>query len=48
MTALFIILGAIVLLFAGYVFYGAWLAKQWGIDPKRKHLPLRRQMEWTT
>jgi carbon starvation protein len=36
MTALFIILGAIVLLFAGYVFYGAWLAKQWGIDPKKK------------
>ena len=36
MTALFIILAAIVLLFAGYVFYGAWLAKQWGIDPKKK------------
>ena len=36
MTALFIILGAIALLFVGYVFYGSWLAKQWGIDPKRK------------
>jgi carbon starvation protein len=36
MTALFIILAAIVLLVLGYIFYGAWLAKQWGIDPKRK------------
>ncbi|MBO5607915.1 MAG: carbon starvation protein A [Treponema sp.] len=36
MTALLIILAAVVLLFLGYVFYGSWLAKQWGIDPKRK------------
>ncbi len=36
MTALFIIVAAIVLLFMGYVFYGSWLAKQWGIDPARK------------
>lgn len=33
--ALIIILAAIALLFIGYVFYGAWLAKQWGIDPKK-------------
>ena len=36
MTALLIILAAIVLLFAGYVFYGSYLAKQWGIDPAKK------------
>ncbi|MCD8379546.1 MAG: carbon starvation protein A [Lachnospiraceae bacterium] len=36
MTALLIILAAIVILFIGYVTYGSWLAKQWGIDPKRK------------
>lgn len=36
MTALLIILVAIVLLVLGYVFYGSWLAKQWGIDPSRK------------
>ena len=36
MTALLIIIAAIVLLLAGYVFYGSWLAKQWGIDPTRK------------
>ena len=36
MTALLIILAAIALLFAGYVFYGSWLAKQWGIDPSKK------------
>lgn len=36
MTALMIILAAIVLLIIGYVYYGSWLAKQWGVDPKRK------------
>lgn len=34
--AILIILVAIVLLVIGYVFYGNWLAKQWGIDPDRK------------
>ncbi len=36
MTALLIIVAALACLFAGYVFYGSWLAKQWGIDPKKK------------
>ncbi len=36
MTALLIIIAAIVLLLAGYIFYGSWLAKQWGIAPTRK------------
>ena len=36
MTALLIIIAAIVLLLAGYIFYGSWLAKQWGIDPTKK------------
>ena len=36
MTAILIIVAAIVLLVIGYVFYGSWLAKQWGIDPSRK------------
>lgn len=35
MTALLIIIAAIVLLFIGYVTYGSWLAKQWGIDPSK-------------
>ena len=43
MTALLIILGAIALLFAGYVFYGSWLAKQWGIDPSRKTPAVEKQ-----
>ena len=33
--AVLIILAAIVLLVIGYVTYGSWLAKQWGVDPKR-------------
>ena len=36
MTALLIIIAAIVLLIIGYVTYGSWLAKQWGIDPSKK------------
>ena len=36
MTALLIILAAIILLALGYKFYGSWLEKQWGIDPDRK------------
>jgi carbon starvation protein len=36
MEALLIILVAIALLVIGYVFYGGWLAKQWGVDPGRE------------
>ena len=36
MTAVLIIVAAIVLLAIGYVTYGSWLAKEWGIDPSRK------------
>ena len=36
MLAIVIILAAIVLLVIGYITYGSWLAKQWGIDPSRK------------
>lgn len=35
MTAILIIIAAIVLLLIGYVGYGSWLAKQWGVDPKK-------------
>ncbi len=34
--AIIIILAAIALLVIGYIFYGSWLAKQWGVDPQRK------------
>ena len=33
-AALFLIIGIVVLLL-GYIFYGGWLAKKWGIDNKR-------------
>ena len=36
MSAIFIVAAAVVLLAIGYVTYGSWLAKQWGIDPARK------------
>lgn len=36
MTAILIIVVGIICLVCGYVFYGSWLAKQWGVDPTRK------------
>ena len=36
MNSLVIILIAMVVLVAGYVFYGRWLAKKWGMDEKAK------------
>lgn len=36
MNSLLVILISIVCFIIAYVFYGAWLAKQWGIDPSRK------------
>ena len=36
MSALLILVIAVVLLGIGYVCYGSWLAKQWGVDPNRE------------
>ena len=36
MNGFVILLVALVLFFVAYVTYGAWLCKQWGVDPKRK------------
>lgn len=36
MTALLIIVVAIILLVVGYMTYGNWLSKEWGVDPNRE------------
>ena len=36
MNSLVILLISIVVLVCGYLFYGRWLAKQWGVDPSRE------------
>lgn len=36
MNAMILLIVAAVVLVVGYIFYGGWLAKQWGIDPKHK------------
>ncbi len=33
MNAMLALLGGLVVLVLGYVFYGGWLAKKWGVDP---------------
>lgn len=35
MNALVLLIVSAAIIVAGYIFYGGWLAKQWGIDPKR-------------
>ena len=32
MNAVLVLLVGCAILIAGYVFYGSWLAKQWGVD----------------
>ena len=36
MNSILVLVVGIGILIAGYVFYGKWLAEQWGVDPKRK------------
>ncbi|MDO5000644.1 MAG: carbon starvation protein A [Eubacteriales bacterium] len=36
MSAIVILLIALALLAAGYIFYGSWLAKEWGVDPNHE------------
>ena len=36
MSAIIILIIGIVLLALGYIFYGSWLAKQWGVDPNKE------------
>ena len=36
MSGIVIMVFAIVVLVAGYVFYGKWLCKKWGVDPNKK------------
>lgn len=36
MSALVIFLIAVALLAVGYIFYGSWLAKEWGVDPNHE------------
>lgn len=35
MNAMLVLLGGLIVLIVGYVCYGGWLAKRWGVDPKR-------------
>ena len=47
MNAVVILLVGIVILVLGYIFYGGWLAKQWGVDPKEPHLHMNWKTEMT-
>ncbi|MDD4321006.1 MAG: carbon starvation protein A [Acidaminococcaceae bacterium] len=35
MSGMVLLIGAVVVFFIAYITYGSWLAKEWGIDPKR-------------
>ena len=36
MTPILVLIIGVVLLALGYIFYGSWLAKQWGVNPARE------------
>ena len=36
MSGIVILVIALAVLVCGYIFYGGWLAKKWGVDPTRK------------
>lgn len=36
MTPILVLILGVVLLALGYIFYGSWLAKQWGVNPQRE------------
>ena len=37
MNAVLVLLIGCAILIVGYIFYGGWLAKQWGVDDKERH-----------
>ena len=45
MNTLVIVLIAAVLLTAAYAFYGRWLSKKWGIDPKAETQHINLKMD---
>ncbi len=44
MNSLVLLLISIAILFIGYITYGSWLAKQWGVDPS-KETPAHTEMD---
>lgn len=36
MSGIVILVISLAVLVCGYIFYGGWLAKKWGVDPTRK------------
>ncbi len=36
MNSVVLLVAGIIILILGYLFYGRWLAKTWGVDPKRE------------
>lgn len=48
MNSILVLVVGIGILIAGYVFYGKWLAEQWGVDPKRKTPAFTERTVWTT
>lgn len=48
MNAAVILIVGIVILALGYVFYGGWLSKQWGIDRPARPRLTSWKTAWTT
>ena len=47
MNAVLVLSIGIVILIVGYIFYGGWLAKQWGVDDSRPTPAMSWRTAWT-
>ena len=48
MNAMLVVIVGIIILIVGYIFYGGWLAKQWGVDDSKVTPPMSWRTAWTT
>lgn len=48
MNAMLVVIVGIAILVVGYIFYGGWLAKQWGWTTPRSPRPMSWRTAWTT
>jgi len=47
MNSLVLLLICVAILVIGYIFYGGWLCKQWGVGAKLRHRLIQWKTVWT-
>ena len=47
MNAVVLLVVGVAILVAGYIFYGGWLAKQWGLGENKEETPAHTMGGWS-